>query len=206
MAISRRGYQPKKRNTGIRERKRIVLLATEGNNKTETLYFRKFPTANFVVRFARGNYTDPVNMINALSAEYEENCDPSEGDIGYCLIDADTDPAKNRKIEMADGKSNDHISVIVSAPCFEIWYLCHFTASTHQYTSNEEVLSTLRRYIPNYRKESAGIAELIADKTDEAIANAQRLEKHCLEKGACAHTVSFSPSTEIYKIVSLLKK
>ena len=68
----RPGYQPKTRNTHFRKRKRIILLATEGANRTESLYFKSISWQNCVIRFAHGNYTDPVNMVTALKKEYDE--------------------------------------------------------------------------------------------------------------------------------------
>ncbi len=65
----RNGYQPKPRNTNQRQRKKIILLAAEGKNKTETHYFRSLSSSSYIIRFAPGNYTDPVNMMHALKAD-----------------------------------------------------------------------------------------------------------------------------------------
>ena len=130
------GYQPKTRNKFQRKRKSIIILATEGKNRTETQYFKSIPSSNYVIKFAPGNYTDPVNMVLALSKEYEEmELDTELGDSAFCLVDSDVDPVKNRQLEKADVKAANRIHVLVSSPCFEVWYLCHFTASTHQYAS-----------------------------------------------------------------------
>ncbi len=165
------GYQSKVRNSNQRKRKRILLLATEGKNRTETQYFKSIPSDDYVIRFAPGNYTDPV---------------------------------KNIQIKRADELSEGNIKVIVSSPCFEIWYLCHYSSSTRQYGSSNEVLNALRLYIPEYRKEMTGIWEIIGSKTEAAIHNAKILEQKCLESGKTWHTVDFSPSTEVYKIIELL--
>ena len=50
----------------------------------------------------------------------------------------------------------------------------------------------------------AGIREIIWNKTDTAIHNAKMLEQQCFEKGIKLHSVAFTPSTEVYKIVELL--
>ena len=199
------GYQPKARNSYQRNRKSIVLLATEGKNKTETQYFKSIPSLKYVIRFAPGNYTDPVNMMRALKREFEElELETEFGDAAFCLVDSDVDPAKDSQLEKADGETADGIKLMVSSPCFEIWYLCHFSASTRQYGSNDEVLRTLKQHIPEYKKEMAGIREIIWNKTDTAINNAKMLEQQCFEKGIKLHSVAFTPSTEVYKIVELL--
>ncbi len=42
MGLNKHGYTPKKRNSNSRKRKKIIFIATEGKNKTEKLYFKKF--------------------------------------------------------------------------------------------------------------------------------------------------------------------
>ncbi len=45
------------------------------------------------------------------------------GDLAYCLVDADCDSRKNDQLAGATNLANKHnIELIVSAPCFEIWY------------------------------------------------------------------------------------
>lgn len=46
----------------------------------------------------------------------------------------------------------NNISVFLSNPCFEIWYLLHFRYSTKLYGSNEEVIKELGSYISDYSK------------------------------------------------------
>ncbi len=199
------GYQPKSRNTFQRKRKSIILLAAEGKNKTETHYFRSIPSSDHVVKFAPGNYTDPVNMVQALSKEYEEmELDAGLGDSAFCLVDSDVDPVKDRQLEKADARAADGIRILVSSPCFEVWYLCHFTASTRQYASNNDVLNALKQYIPEYRKAMPGIWEMIGTKTEIAIQNSKFLEQKCLEKGLKQHTAAFTPSTEVFRIMEIL--
>ena len=46
MGLNNRGYTPKKRNSNSRKRKKVIFIATEGKNKTERLYFKKFNSDN----------------------------------------------------------------------------------------------------------------------------------------------------------------
>ena len=201
----KRGYEAKPRNTNLRKRKSIVLLAAEGKNKTETLYFKSIPSATHVIRFAPGNYTDPVNMVHTLRKEFDDlGLDLQLGDIAYCLVDSDVDPRKDKQLEKADAVAGEEVKVIVSNPCFEIWYLCHFLASTKQYASSNEVLKALQQYIPEYSKSMKGLWDRIGDKTKTAISNAIILENKCLEQSLKPHTTAFMPSTEVYKILELL--
>lgn len=182
MPVSRnKGYQPKKRNTKNRRRNSVLLLATEGKNKTETLYLNNFRSGGMKIKYAPGNCTDPENMVKSLIAEYMElELDAEIGDIAFCLVDADISLEKDAQIAAADRLAeNINAQVIVSNPCFEIWFLCHFAYSTKQYSSNEEVIRKLKEYIPDYTKNSNNIYEKISEHTYTAIDYAKRLEQHC---------------------------
>ena len=200
-----KGYQSKPRNTGSKNRRPLLLLAAEGKNKTETRYFRDFlDCGRCTVQFARGNATDPVNMMKDLIAAYKEKgLEPELGDTAYCLIDTDTNPAKDAKIAEAEAMSDDNIKLIVSNPCFEIWFLCHFTYSTRQYRTSQELVDTLNcpDMLPGYSKADISTWKRLEGKMDNAIDNADRLKVFCEGIKAKPHTVAFGPSTEVTEII-----
>ena len=106
---------------------------------------------------------------------------------------------------LADELAKKHgIGLIVSSPCFEIWCLCHFCKSSRHYSSNDAVIRDLTKRLPEYEKNGINLYCKLSSKTDEAISNAKALEKKCLDSGYTPHTVAFSPSTEIYKILEYL--
>ena len=145
MGLNEHGYTPKKRNSNRRKRKKIIFIATEGKNKTEKLYFKKFNSDKVQIRFAKGGSTDPVNMVSELLFECKDmGFDPEAGDTAYCVLDSDFAASKNIQIALADKKAEaNDLSLIVSSPCFEIWYLCHYDYSTKAFGSNEEVINEL---------------------------------------------------------------
>lgn len=209
MGIIQSAYKRKQRNAEDRKRRAIVFLIAEGKNKTETLYFKAFGhDLNRNVRFAPGDYTDPVNMVSTLKNFMADNdFSPELGDKAYCLIDADVDAAKNAQLEKAAGlaeKSN--IQIIVSAPSFEYWFICHFTFTGKKYMSNAELLADLEVHVPGYRKSTFHMYELLKPKVSTAIKNAQMIEKKLLADGEKIHTVSFTPSSEAYYIAEELSK
>lgn len=63
-----RSFQKKKRNDVKRKRKPVMLIAAEGRNKTEKLYFNSFHDQHgkYSIRFASGLETDPVGMLKAV--------------------------------------------------------------------------------------------------------------------------------------------
>ena len=208
MAISHnRGYHGKRRNTWDRKRKSLILLSVEGKNKTETQYFTDMARElNLNIRFAPGNYTDPVHMVKVLKdACREHGVGEEPGDKAFCIVDADVNPDKNSQLALADSMSEkDGILLIVSSPCFEVWCLCHYGCSSTHYQSSSAVVEDLQKKLPGYRKNGEGLYKVLAADTTTAIANAKILEKACIEAGYIPHTVEFSPSSEIYKVVEYL--
>lgn len=89
MAVNSGRNKRKERNSFRRARRPIIFLVAEGKNKTETLYFRDFgQDVNRIIKFAPGNHTDPVNMVNELKSYIAENDFSQDlGDKAYCLID-----------------------------------------------------------------------------------------------------------------------
>lgn len=199
-------YDPKKRNFFHRQRKRIVLISAEGKNKTEYLYFKRFSNDTYVIKSASGNSTDPVNMVKNLINDCKaKELNSKDGDLAFCLVDADIDEKKNDQLAKAVALAQkNQIQLIVSAPCFEIWYLCHFCYSTKHYKSNEDVINDLKQHLPHYQKSTDSMFEELQHLNKTAIINAKKLEKHNLNLGNKLHTVEFSPSTEVYKIIEKL--
>ena len=66
MAVKGERGSTKKRGSGLRQRKSIILFAAEGTNKTETLYFKSFKPENAQVKFTHGNETDPEKIEHDL--------------------------------------------------------------------------------------------------------------------------------------------
>ena len=118
----RKAYNPKKRNTGNRQRKSVILISAEGKNKTEKLYFEAFNGGNVNIRFAKGNETDPVHLARALCQEYEKlELSIEYGDLAYCVVDEDLTELQENMIRLAESKLRKiNGEVIVSNPCFEI--------------------------------------------------------------------------------------
>ena len=95
-------YQSKKRNTGARKRKRDILIAAEGKNKTERLYFSNFNSDSISVRFSHGNETDPLSLSKNLRNEYKNlELSPQSGDQAFCIVDEDLSPSQEQLILQA---------------------------------------------------------------------------------------------------------
>ncbi len=202
MGIKERLIKPKKRGVKTRTRKPVILIATEGNNKTESVYFSNFKSMiGCTIKFCKGNDTDPVSMIEVLGKEIKRESITEKNDRAFCVFDTDTDTSKNAKIiESKQRIRNSNISIITSNPCFEIWFLNHFVYSTKLYNSNDEVINELKKYITNYDK-TKDVYKAICGGTNIAIENAKKQEKHHLELGHTSQTIECNPSTEVYNVV-----
>lgn len=195
-----RGYAKKVRNAFTRERRPVIVIAAEGKNKTEYQYFRDFGRdVERQIVFADGNYTDPVQMAGALIKKCEQrDWQQENGDRAYCLIDSDTDDKKDIQIAKADRKLRAQgMQLLVSGPCFEVWYLCHYHANARQYHNVEEIISELRHFHPAYDKSTEGMYAATKERLQTAIQNAEKLRAACMDRGDQPHTVAFRPSTEI---------
>ena len=212
MAIKKnKGYSAKKRNSYNRERNRFIVIVAEGNNKTEKLYFKRFKSDFITVKYVSGGATDPANMTkNLLSYCKKVDFDSSLGDKSYCFVDADVNPQKNIQISEADIIAADNpkynIKIIVSNPCFEEWYMCHFGYSTKQYVSSAELIKDIQNKIPGYTKSQEGVYDLLKSKFDDAIKNAKKLEDYNIKSGRKPHTSDFQPSTEVYKVFEAINE
>ena len=205
MAAREIGYISKKRDSGSRKTKKIILMITEGNNQTETNYFKRFESPEYRIKFAHGNDTDPVKMINTLISQYVDwGLSSENGDLGISLIDTDCKKYKDSQIMEADKLCSETIKQIVSSPCFEIWLLCHYEFSTRQYNSSDEVVKNLKNYIRDYSKNDETIYEKTKPLISTALDNAEKLNNHCISLDKKPHSVEFMPSTEIESIVKLL--
>ena len=203
------GYRRKPRNNRVLRERPLVILATEGKNKTETKYFGDLARDldKFSLVFAPGNETDPEGIVSqAKKAKKKYDYDPKRGDLIFCLIDTDFDASKNAQLHRAlkDARGND-IQIILSSPCFEIWFLCHYTRSTKKYNSYRDVASALSAHLQfEYSKNLQNMYSVTKDKICDAIKNAKFLEEACIRAGYERYTASFSPSTDVYHIVEQL--
>lgn len=139
----------------LRKPKNNILIAVEGKNKTEKLYFNNFDDGkkSYSIIFAKGNYTDPLNLVKMLVKEIKTlGLNLKNGDEAYCIFDTDIDPSKNDIINEAKKLANsNNIKVITSTPSIELWFLLHYKYTTAS-MNNKNVIDNLKKYYPIYEK------------------------------------------------------
>lgn len=199
----------RKRNIQKRKSKRVILVAYEGNNKTEKNYLENFKgrDKSYIIKPVPGNETDPCNLAKQTINKVKElSLNLDEDDIAYCIFDTDINPAKNEQIIKAiELAKKNNIIPIVSSPCIELWFLLHYEFSTAS-VDNDTVIDKLQKHYSKYEK-NCNIYPDICNKVNYAISNAKKLEKYQLQNNRKLQTVEANPYTEMYKIIEeLLKK
>lgn len=204
--MKERQFTQKQRYKVKRERKKIIAICCEGKNQTEKLYFNNFKTRNIIIKFSKGNETDPEGMVNNLiNFLTSEGIDTNDGDKAFLILDGDVDTSKQLQLNNAIEKAKaNNIEVILSVPCFELWYLLHFIYTSRPYASNQQLLKDLKKYLPDYSK-NANVFTQIKDYTDIAIANSKKLEKFQIDNGQALNSINCNPYTGVHEVVEYIK-
>lgn len=206
-SMSRR-FEQKKRGEVLKKKRPAVFIAAEGHNRTERNYFKGFASRhkNLSIKMVPDSSTDPVGMAESL-ADFMDDSGFSleDGDMAFCLIDHDCNYTKDSQIAQALQIAQEKgFYVIVSNPCFEIWFICHFTSTPKNYSSSKEVIKDLDSYIPGYGKSDIDVFIKTESRLSDAISVAKRLEEKCSSLGYIIHRHDFSPSTEVFKMIEMM--
>jgi len=199
--------EPVTKNHPNRERKKVILVGTEGKNKTEELYLRELEGTQkkYHFIFAAGNETDPVKITrNTIKSLKKEGLRIKNGDMALSMFDLDAKDEK--RVQLAEAKkiaAKANVSLITSNPCFEIWYLEHLGYSSKAFRNSEEVIKQILKKMPEYKKNTCDFDKLYP-LTDKAIRNCEKLELHH-EKTSTETMHEFdNPRTDVYKIVKII--
>ncbi len=195
----------KQRGRYTKKRKQIILVATEGDNKTEKTYLQEINRIiqDVSIVFADGNSTDPINMVeDTVRTADKRGFDTEYGDKAFIVFDADFN--KESQIVEARKLANDNgFQLVISNPCFEVWLLLHFRYSSKGYQSNDEVINEIKNRWPEYRK-NIGSFQGILDRTEMAVDNAKKLEAFHDSVNPKTDAEKRNPSTDVYKLIDLI--
>lgn len=117
----------------------------------------------------------------------------------WCAFDVDEHPwVKEALVRAAAG----HISVALSNPCIELWFLIHFRdrrASIHRHVAQREVA----REIGSGKVPSPDALELMADRYTTARARAQALDAKHQGDGSPPRS---NPSSNLWELVDAIRR
>lgn len=204
--MARRQLETKKRGINKRKSKPVYLMIAEGRNKTEKQYFSNFQgqSHGFSLRFVNaGNNTDVESLYKAIVLKWKDmELNSEAGDKAYVVIDLDNDSHKAELlVECMKANNNPSIYFIVSNPTFEIWFLLHFRYTTKHFETGDELMTELRKYIPQYKKNQDEYVSL-QDKMNDAIYNSKQLEQYF--GSARWPSEQCNPRTDVGRLVEML--
>ena len=189
-----------------------ILILCDGA-QTEPNYFRQLKNFRRLTSVAvRGPRPRQIGSARLLKRVRDELKADAGWDHVYCVVDHDGhDSAVNKlrsELEAINRRRNSpRVHMALSNPCFELWLLLHFEFTDRPYASLhggksacDSVIERLRRHIPGYRKNEAQQLEQLMDLVDQAIHNANRLER--LKASQQAN----SPHTDIGELAARLLK
>lgn len=204
----KRSFNDKRRGVARRKRKPVMFISLEGNNKTEKQYFKSLNDDHgqkYSLKFTPGRETDLQNMWHTLHDLMSEVFSARDGDKAFCICDRDHEAYKLDRIrELKQEANRDDAKIIVSNPCFEIWFLNHFRYSTRRYHSVHELMEDMCRYIPYYEKKVDYYQKHLKSNTSDAITNSIRQIEQVNGSNSSTEYVIENPGTEIAKIVQMI--
>jgi hypothetical protein len=109
---------------------------------------------------------------------------------------------RNKQLKTAVKKASVYgISVAMSNPCFELWFLMHYEFTTRPMQNYDDVKKRLLQYMPGYEK-STDVFDSLNGKLCDAINNCKRLKQYHSNSGVRnLIDVSVAPYTNIWEII-----
>ena len=194
--------------------RRSILIVCEGE-KTEPLYFKAMKsdrdmglTTVHVEVCGEECGSAPISVVEFALQRFEERAREAKTSAFklpfeqvYCVMDKDCHPSLDDALNLVErSKKKVPIQGIVSCPCFEIWYLLHFTYSAKPYGNFTELKPELVTYLPAYDKGSEAYL-VLKPRMMNAITHGERLEAH----QASVSTLRVpNPSTQVHHLVKAL--
>ena len=193
----------------------VVIIVCEGK-ETEPSYFENFkkrdkPLKIEIVKNAAGkSYPALIKKAVESKRKYVDGTE-SKWDV-WCVSDVDVDyktpdsqSAKNKQlIKYANDATQNGFKIALSNPCFEIWFLLHFTYTTGTMQNYNAVDNVLSKHLPDYKK-NIDVFGFLADKLETAIANGKKLKQYHEEQGKKDFIdVAVNPYTNVWELVESL--
>ena len=179
-----------------------ILIFTEGK-KTEQNYYnsikRVYRLPSVEVFDSKKN-TGKELLSQALEMQKKARRENNEYDEIWIVIDRD---GYTKHPEVFD-KANKYpyIKIAFSSPCFEFWFLLHFENTTAPFHNCDDVISRLKKHIPDYGK-NIDYFSFLSNQLQNAIINAKRVNEHQFKTANCP-IWQFNPYTENVKLVERL--
>lgn len=158
-------------------------VALVGDGFSESIYFTDFRDTerpeglkiipDFPGRI--GSYSGVLDRAISLKKDYHRV---------YAMVDMDAVISQQQGQQYQRHKraaERQGVIILENNPCFEFWLLLHFQQTGRMFQNCEQVITLLRRHIPDYNKglkflEKLRLFATLRDLLPQAIENAARLE------------------------------
>ncbi len=185
-----------------RHPKNAVLIIAEG--KTEKIFFSGIRERHSNIKIVIPNTTptDPLNLVElCVSKIQSEGIEVEDGDLAFCIVDVDHNSRSN--IEKAITLANDNnVNLIISNPCFEVWFLLHFR-DLNQAMDISEVIESLNECMEGGYSKTKDYKEQLDPKREEAMKRASRLTRKAKTSEPIDYFIT-NPSTGIYIVIEMI--
>lgn len=193
----RKGVKIDQRSVAQMDLIQRFLIVCEGE-RTEPYYFQSFRVPKEVVSLSIvGTGYNTMSLVrHAVALKTEDDYDQV-----WCVFDRDSFPVQDFNNALSFARHNN-INVAYSNEAFELWYLLHF----HFYQtgiSRADYINKLTNLLGReYQKNMRDIYQILEDRQDIAMQNAERLlniYKPCMPSRD-------NPSTTVHLLVKELKR
>jgi len=190
-----------RRRAPQREPRELVLIVCEGE-KTEPVYFealRKHKRLSNVEVEIHGEEcgSHPLCVVDYAVEHIKKQNRTERYDAVWCVFDRDEHPNIHEAMDRAKAHK---FQVAFSNPCFELWYLLHFTKHSTAYLHRDRVTSRLSKLIEGYDK-WLDVYHLLLSRQGAALLNAELLVQHHTPDGI---SVECNPCTMVHELVRYL--
>lgn len=191
-----------------RKRNPVVYIICEGA-ETEPRYFRAFRTryCNIDIIPLSSPYKSADSLVRkAKNTLGEYPYYPDEGDVVWCVFDRDENTSAMLRSagEMAD---KNGYRIAFSNPCFEYWYLLHYTDHTGYLEDCDAVIRQLRKKgrLREYTK-SDDLYQTLLPKQQEAVSRAEKRMQAVLKEYDTILRRETNPVTNVHELVEFLNE
>ncbi len=212
MNAARRGksYGDRTRRTSQRRKlKKTWLIVCEGR-ETERNYLDGLKREDsvsrlFTIKVVRGKGGSRSQIVNR--AIDKKRAQQETLDKVICVLDTESLHNAQTRDDLAAARNEadaNGISLYLSNPAFEVWFLAHFLRTSRQFNDCDAVIVELdKRWAAEFRqpydKSDHDVYKRLASRTQAAIENARAVAEH--DHGDKSDIADRNSSTEVYSLV-----
>ena len=177
-----------------------IFILTEGETERIYLNHLKKRGRNYSLHIQSYGRNDPLKMVKRCN-EIFRNREMSirRGDHAFCVMDVDNCKDDDFRKALQYSERNG-IQIILSNPCFEVFFLLHFTDEIPDFTS-KEMKKELLNYIDGYRETGDYWNHLLKNQSDALM----RSRSYHLEIDSVINGILGTNVWELFDLVEKLK-